>query len=105
MRLKLLYFLFLSISSIGIAQNNQKNGVITGKIIDKTTGKPIPYVNVSILENNKIVTGGITQDNGSFSIKNLELKTILLNFSLLDIKKIFKMQIYQKKTRLSISTR
>ncbi|MFN8324784.1 MAG: outer membrane beta-barrel family protein [Flavobacteriaceae bacterium] len=87
MRLKLLYFLFLSISSIGIAQNNQKNGVITGKIIDKTTGKPIPYVNVSILENNKIVTGGITQDNGSFSIKNLELKNYTVEFQFIGYKK------------------
>ncbi len=57
MKSKLFYLLFLSISFYGFSQNSIKNGVVLGKVFDKTLGKPIPYVNVSILDNNKIVTG------------------------------------------------
>lgn len=87
MKSKLFYLLLLSISFYGYSQNSVKNGVVLGKVFDKTLGKPIPYVNVSILDNNKIVTGGITQENGAFSIKNLELKNYSLEFQFMGYKK------------------
>jgi hypothetical protein len=43
--------------------------MISGKIIDKKTSEPLPYVNIVIKENSKVVTGGITSDKGTFQIK------------------------------------
>ncbi|TDQ29860.1 TonB-dependent receptor domain-containing protein [Tenacibaculum caenipelagi] len=49
-----------------------KPGVISGKVIDQTTQQPLPYVNIIIKDAaKKIITGGITDDNGLFSIKNI----------------------------------
>ncbi|MGC4041764.1 MAG: outer membrane beta-barrel family protein [Flavobacterium sp.] len=50
-------------------------GSVSGKVIDKNSKEPIPYVNISIKKEGKVVTGGITQDNGNFAIKNLALET------------------------------
>lgn len=49
-----------------------KPGVITGKVVDQATKQPLPYVNIIIKDAaKKIITGGITDDNGLFSIKNI----------------------------------
>lgn len=75
MKQKLL-LLFLLVSSISFAQMSKSNlpkpGVISGKVIDQTTKEPLPYVNIIIKDlANKIITGGITTDNGAFTIKNI----------------------------------
>lgn len=54
--------------------NSQNSGSITGKIIDKNFQEALPYVSIVIKESNNIVSGGITDDNGLFTIKNLPLK-------------------------------
>ncbi|MFY9242845.1 MAG: TonB-dependent receptor [Polaribacter sp.] len=49
-----------------------KPGSITGKVIDKTTNQPLPYVNIVVRElTKKLITGGITDENGLFAIKEL----------------------------------
>ena len=49
-----------------------KPGIITGKVVDQATKQPLPYVNIIIKDAaKKIITGGITDDNGLFSIKNI----------------------------------
>lgn len=47
-----------------------KEVTITGNVIDKETGDPLEYATVSFFskKKNKIVTGGITDQNGNFSI-------------------------------------
>ncbi|CAL2103313.1 TonB-dependent receptor [Tenacibaculum sp. 190130A14a] len=75
MKQKLL-ILFLLVSSISFAQMSKSNlpkpGVISGKVIDQTTKEPLPYVNIVVKDlANKIITGGITTDNGLFTIKNI----------------------------------
>ena len=52
--------------------NLPKPGIVSGKVVDQTTKQPLPYVNIIIKDaTKKIVTGGITDDNGLFSIKNI----------------------------------
>jgi len=48
----------------------QKDVTITGKVIDKTTGQPLEYATVAFFSKaeNRIVTGGITNEAGNFSI-------------------------------------
>ncbi|WGH76533.1 carboxypeptidase-like regulatory domain-containing protein [Tenacibaculum tangerinum] len=49
-----------------------KTGVISGKVIDQTTQQPLPYVNIIIKDAaKKIITGGISDDSGLFTVKNI----------------------------------
>lgn len=52
----------------------QTPGSISGKVTDKSTRQPLPYVNIVVKENGTVINGGITDDNGGFSIKKLALK-------------------------------
>lgn len=47
----------------------QSAGTLSGTITDGATGEPIPFANVSIEENGNVVTGGMTDFDGKFSIK------------------------------------
>jgi len=51
----------------------EKSGKIVGKIIDAENNVPMEYANVSVYrkENSKLVTGAITNANGSFEIGGL----------------------------------
>jgi outer membrane receptor protein involved in Fe transport len=54
------------------SNNNLKTGAVSGKVIDETTKQALPYVSIVIKDaNNKSTTGGITDDNGNFSIKQI----------------------------------
>ncbi|WP_298156882.1 TonB-dependent receptor [Flavobacterium sp.] len=52
----------------------QNQGSVTGKVTDKTTNTPVSYATIVIKADDKVTTGGITDDNGNFEIKNLELR-------------------------------
>ena len=88
MRLKLLVLLLVSNCAFLTAQTNGNQGVINGKVIDKNTKQPVPYVNVAVMEDNKIVTGGLTQENGNFTIKGLALKKYTIEIQFIGYKKI-----------------
>jgi hypothetical protein len=66
MKFNLLLLLLVGHCSVLLAQTNTNSGVITGKVIDKNTKQPIPYVNIAVMEEAKIISGGITQENGTF---------------------------------------
>ncbi|HEX9151432.1 MAG TPA: TonB-dependent receptor, partial [Flavobacterium sp.] len=94
MNLKLLLLcLFGTVFSIQ-AQNSVKptlpenSGSISGKIVDKNTNEPLPYVNVIIKEDNKVVGGGITSDKGTFLIKNLALKNYTVEIQFIGYKTV-----------------
>ncbi|MFV8326069.1 TonB-dependent receptor domain-containing protein [Flavobacterium sp. ZS1P14] len=94
MNLKLILLcLFGTVFSIQ-AQNSVKptlpenSGSISGKIIDKKTNEPLPYVNVIIKEDNKVVSGGITSDKGTFLIKNLALKNYTVEIQFIGYKTV-----------------
>ncbi|CAM3878317.1 TonB-dependent receptor domain-containing protein [Flavobacterium cucumis] len=68
MKLKLIIINFLCFLSIGFAQDM---GSIKGRIIDKKTNQSLPYVNIIIKNNDKIITGGVTAEDGNFAINKL----------------------------------
>ncbi|WP_461637061.1 TonB-dependent receptor [Labilibaculum euxinus] len=73
-RILIIILMICSISSYAQADMGVeiKNGSLTGIIIDVKTKLPLPYVNVVIRDaNNKIITGGITDDKGTFVIKKI----------------------------------
>jgi len=71
MKLHMLFVLLFSGITTLFAQNP---GSITGKIIDKTTGEPLPYVSIVIKDNGTVAANDVTTDAGDFTIKNLALK-------------------------------
>ena len=91
MKLKILLFSLFSTISFLQAQNSTQTtfalGSISGKVIDKNSKQPIPYVNISVKLDGKVITGGITQENGNFNIKNLELKEYVVDFQFIGYKK------------------
>ncbi len=73
-KLLILSFLFTSLASFSQLdlKDLPKPGVVSGKIVDKNTKESLPYVNIAIKDfANKIITGGITNDDGTFTIKKI----------------------------------
>ena len=75
--MKNIVLIFSILFSLNIAaqlpsNNNPKTGVISGKVIDAISNQALPYVTIVVKDAiNKIVTGGITDDNGNFTIKQI----------------------------------
>ena len=70
MRIKLLFlFLFGTLFTM----QAQNAGTISGKVVDQKN-VPVSYATIAIKEGAAVITGGITDDNGDFQIKNLALK-------------------------------
>lgn len=68
MKLKIALLLLWSVQ---LFASNENIGAITGKVVDKTTNSPIPYASIIVKLNDQIVTGGITDDKGEFSITKI----------------------------------
>ncbi|MBD0833053.1 TonB-dependent receptor domain-containing protein [Aestuariibaculum sediminum] len=92
--MKILCTLFLCVllttpHSYGLSLD--KKGTIFGTVIDANLNQPLPYVNVIIKSSGgKIITGGITKDDGSFEIKNLEPGSLIVNIQYIGYKTINK---------------
>ena len=63
----LLALLFISATGI-FAQSN--GGSIKGKVFDKDTKEPLPFVTVIIFLNGTTVNGGTTDIDGEYNIKH-----------------------------------
>jgi hypothetical protein len=55
--------------------NMPKIGVLQGMVVDSASTNPIPYASISIINmrSNEIVTGGITDETGTFNIKEIPM--------------------------------
>ena len=56
-----------------------QTGSITGKVIDKNIGEFLPYVNIIVKADDTIITGGITDDEGLFTIKKIPYGSYVLH--------------------------
>lgn len=72
-----------------------QNGNLTGTIVDAKTKLPLSYVNV-VCKNAKLqlVTGGITNNNGKFTIKKLPLEKLTVEFQFIGYKTIKKVVVF-----------
>lgn len=77
----LLWFLLGTVFTI----NAQNPGIVTGKVIDRANN-PVSYATISIKEGDKVLTGGITDDNGNFEIKNIPLKMLTIDVQFIGYK-------------------
>ena len=55
--------------------NMPKIGVLQGIVVDSATTNPIPYASISVvsMRGNEVVTGGISDETGSFYIKEIPM--------------------------------
>ncbi|CAM1353304.1 TonB-dependent receptor domain-containing protein [Tenacibaculum insulae] len=109
--MKKLLLIFLTVFSVNLFAQMPKSslpkpGVVTGKIIDKTTKEPLPYVNIIIKDAaNKILTGGITNDDGNFSIKNIPEGKSILEIQFIGYKTVSKpITVGNKNRKLNLGT-
>ena len=92
--LKILTFLFVLISTFSFAQQrNQENKVVlSGKIIEKTSGLPLEYATVTIVNpsTNKPVSGGVTDNKGEFKVEanpgTYNIKYEYISFKTIEVK-------------------
>ncbi|WP_350286699.1 TonB-dependent receptor [uncultured Croceitalea sp.] len=62
------FFLFIGLMT---TISSFAQGTISGAIVDKDSQQPIPYANVVIKSGENVVTGGITNEKGNFSVTNI----------------------------------
>ena len=83
---KIVIYFILIFSTIIVAQHGRgggrfnpanlpKIGVLQGIVVDSVTTEPIPYASISVvnMRSNEIVTGGITDQTGSFNIREIPM--------------------------------
>ncbi len=93
MRLTKFLFLFtiLGFSTFTYAQQQGKYG-ISGKVMDESGEQTLPYVSIAVLNvaDSSIIDGGITNDNGEFSITNRTNGKYILRYSFVGYKDTYK---------------
>ncbi|MGB1308448.1 MAG: TonB-dependent receptor domain-containing protein [Oceanihabitans sp.] len=68
-----------------------KQGTITGRVIDNNLNEPLPYVTIVIKDSaNKVITGSITDDAGTFKISEIPLGKVIVNIQFIGYKTITK---------------
>ncbi|WP_424651747.1 TonB-dependent receptor [Capnocytophaga gingivalis] len=97
MLFKKIFYLFLLFSPTLIAQNK---GVLSGKVLDKSTGEPLINAEIIIKDLNK---GTTTDDKGFYQIHNLPLGSYIVSFYYLGYQSISKRINITEQTHLSVS--
>ncbi len=104
---KLIFLLFFTFTFVLQAQrtNFERGSVfVSGVVLDQDTDKPLEYATISFFSPRlkKIVTGGITDENGKFNIEvDAGLYHVHIEFISFKTKKLFKQKLL-KKTDLGI---
>lgn len=71
--------------------NEPRTGSIYGKIIDASLNKPLPYVNLIIInEANETITGSISLDDGTFNITKIPEGKVTITIQYIGFKTITK---------------
>lgn len=91
--INLLLILFLTFSIDAFAQRPEPKKIkVTGKIIDKSTSQPLEYATIVLqsVRNPEMVTGGITDSKGEFSIEtfsgNYNVRFEFISFKTIEFK-------------------
>jgi hypothetical protein len=75
--MKKIFLFILLITSVNSFAQMTKNklpkpGLINGQVIDSNTKEALPYVNIVVRDmTKKIITGGITNEKGMFTVKDI----------------------------------
>jgi outer membrane cobalamin receptor len=98
----LLTLLFFGVVNVvnAYSGDNEFNGKIKGKVIDKLSNHPIEYATITIYTttDNSLVTGTITDLDGNFEVKNLPKNIYKVEITFLGYAKITKPEVPVGKT-------
>jgi outer membrane receptor protein involved in Fe transport len=93
--IKTLFLLLMGFQSLIFTQQMNpgklpKIGVIYGTVIDSSTGMPIQYTSVSVIntQTQEVITGGITNEKGQFHIENIQLGIYNIGVEFIGYKKV-----------------
>ncbi|WP_103068253.1 TonB-dependent receptor domain-containing protein [Aquimarina sediminis] len=67
-----------------------QTGTIIGEVIDNNTQESVPYATIVIKSNNKVITGGITNENGAFLVNKIPLGEYIFEAQFMGYKTISK---------------
>lgn len=84
---KLLSVLAFMIMTAGHAMAQNTFGEIRGQVKDSVNKEPIPFANVLVLENDRIITGATTDIDGYFSIKPVNPGNVTLRLEVIEYNK------------------
>ena len=101
----LLTFLVFS-SHVFSATKPLENSTISGRVIDSQSNESLPYVNIIIKSlSGDIITGGITDQKGSFKITNIKETSFIVSIQYIGYKTLDKeITISQDNTKLDLGT-
>ena len=85
MKLKLVIFISTALLSCLAFSQNKAN--IYGRVLEKENQEAIPFANIILLENEKQIAAGITDDDGTFELNNIPEGNYLLKIEFLGFKK------------------
>ena len=90
----IVYFLFTSVSVF-----SQTNASISGKLIDKSSQKPVIAGSVELLlsKDSSYVAGTISNDKGNFSFNNLKVEKYILKVTYIGYLPVFKNVVCNEK--------
>ena len=77
-QITLLLASFMMVCTAAMAQNT---GTLKGKVTDKISKQPLPFVNVVVFLNGNLVTGGATDIDGEYTIKPIDPGSYDVQFS------------------------
>ena len=83
-------------SDFTVAQTSKGStgrATVSGTVLDKNTSSPLPYVSIAVInpaKDSSVINGGITDDKGRFSIKNIAFGKYILKFSFVGYKDVSK---------------
>ncbi|MCO6174112.1 TonB-dependent receptor [Flavobacterium sp. NRK F10] len=101
MKVNFLILLFLSNLMSLFAQNS---GSVSGKVTDKKTGEPLPYVTVVVKDNAEMLTGSTTTDSGNFEINKLPLQKLSLEIQFIGYKTIVQVIDLSSSKKIDLGT-
>nr|WP_294935341.1 outer membrane beta-barrel family protein [uncultured Flavobacterium sp.] len=75
------------VPSVSSSLKIDSSGMLTGNVIDKKTNEPLPYATITVKDENNVISGSITKENGRFNLDNLPLKTLKIEIVFIGYKK------------------
>ena len=83
MRIKNVLLVTMLLLLVANLRAQNKSVTVSGNTKDKTTKLALPFVNVSLKtsNDNKLITGTITNEEGRFSLTNIKSGNYILEFS------------------------
>ncbi|MDF1573125.1 MAG: TonB-dependent receptor [Bacteroidales bacterium] len=98
--------LFFIVTVKAEAENPVVSGTISGKVVDASSGEPMPYVNVVVRDlQDSIITGGITDEEGEFNIAGIPVGRSNVEIQFMGYETIEKkIQISQESRAVEFST-